>query len=378
MMPFFTGEFGNAASKTHAPGWRAAEAVETARARVAALVGAETKDVVFTSGATEATNLALTGAFEAANIDRVGPHAGRDGLVTPATEHAATLDTARHLATRGARLAVVPVAPDGMIDTAAFAAAIDDRTLMASVLLANNETGVIQELAPLAAAAAARGALFHVDGVQAAGRVAIDMGRDGIDLLSISAHKMYGPKGIGALVVRRRSPRTRLSPIAFGGGHERGLRSGTPNVPGIVGFGEACRIAAAEMVAEAARVGALRDDLLARLREGLAGAGGCAVHVHGATGEGRRLANNLNVGFEGIAGESLIAGLRGLAVSAGSACASGGDGPSHVLTAMGVFPALAHASIRFGLGRFTTAAEIETAAAMVTAQVRRLKELAPR
>ncbi len=372
MLPYFTELFGNAASRTHEYGWRAMEAVEKARGQVAALIRAESKEIIFTSGATESTNLALTGTFEAA-ASALGPHAGRDHLVTLTTEHKATLDTVAALERRGARVTLFPVEPDGIVDADALEGVIDDRTLVVSILLANNEIGVIQPVADLAPAVANRGALLHVDGAQAVGRLSIDVRRDGIDFMSISGHKIYGPKGIGALFVRRRSPRIRLLEQIHGGGHERGLRSGTMNVPGIVGMGEACAIAGREGEEEARRTGGLRDRLLARLRSELGGEK--AFRVNGSM-EGR-LPNNLNVSFLGVEGESLIMGMRDVAVSSGSACTSASAQPSHVLAAIGLTPDEAHSSIRFGLGRFTTAEEVDYAAGRVVETVRRLRAMAP-
>lgn len=371
MMPYLTTEFGNAASRTHQYGWRAHEAVEKARAQVAALIGAEPKEIIFTSGATESINLALTGAFEAAAAG-VGPHAGRNHLVTLATEHKATLDTVRFLERQGARVTVAPVGKDGRADFLALEDLLDDRTLLVSIMHANNEIGVIQPVADLAPAVLKRSALLHVDAAQSLGRLPIDVRRDGIDLMSMSSHKLYGPKGVGALFIRRRTPRIRLTEQIHGGGHERGLRSGTLNVPGIVGFGEACAIAAREMEEEGRRTAALRDRLLERLRTEL---GPDALRVNGSMEF--RLPNNLNVSFRGIEGESLIMGMRDVAVSSGSACTSASSEPSHVLAAIGLTPEEAHSSLRFGLGRFTTREEIEHAATRVIETVRRLRAMSP-
>lgn len=371
MLPWFTAEFGNAASRTHVYGQRAAEAVEQARSQVAALIGAEPKEVVFTSGATESINLALAGAFEAAR-QGVGPHAGRDGLVTLPTEHKATLDTVRVLQGKGARVTIVPVGEEGLIRMDRLEEVLTPGTLLVSVLMANNEIGVLQPVGEIARRAEAAGALVHVDAAQALGRLPLDVRLEGMDLLSMSAHKIYGPKGVGALFVRRRTPRIRLAEQIHGGGHERGLRSGTLNVPGIVGFGEACALAARELEQEARRTGALRDRLLERLRLELGPEG---FRVNGALEP--RLPNNLNVSFRGVEGESLIMGMRDVAVSSGSACTSASAEPSHVLAALGLTPDEAHSSIRFGLGRFTTEEEIDYAAARVVETVRWLRARAP-
>jgi len=359
MRPWFTEAFGNAASRTHAYGWSAAEAVERARRQVAALVGVSSREVVFTSGATEADNLALKGVAAAAG--------GRgDHLVTVATEHRAVLDPCRRLAREGWRVTFLPVAPDGLIDPAALRAAITGRTVLVSVMTANNEVGVLQPLDEVVAAARAHGALVHTDAAQAAGAVPFDARALEVDLVSLSAHKMYGPKGVGALVVRRRTPAVAIEPLLDGGGHERGLRSGTLNVPGIVGFGVAAEIAAAGLAAEAARVAALRDRLLEGLREKVGG-----VTVNGSLA--RRLPNNLHVSFDGIEGEALLMALGDLAVSTGAACSSASDEPSHVLAALGVDEPRSRASIRFGLGRGNTAEEVGAVVARLATVVGRLR-----
>jgi cysteine desulfurase len=359
MRPWFTEAFGNAASRTHAYGWSAAEAVERARRQVAALVGVSSREIVFTSGATEADNLAVKGVAAAAR--------GRgDHLVTVATEHRAVLDPCRRLAREGWRVTFLPVAPDGLIDPAALRAALTDRTVLVSVMAANNEIGVLQPLDEVVAAAHARGALVHTDAAQAAGAVPFDARALEVDLVSLSAHKMYGPKGVGALVVRRRTPAVAIEPLLDGGGHERGLRSGTLNVPGIVGFGVAAEIAAAGLAAEAARVAALRDRLLEGLREKVGG-----VTVNGSLA--RRLPNNLHVSFDGIEGEALLMALGDLAVSTGAACSSASDEPSHVLAALGVDEPRSRASIRFGLGRGNTAEEVGAVVARLATVVGRLR-----
>jgi cysteine desulfurase len=363
MLPYFTLEFGNAASKSHAFGWRAEEAVEGARAEVARLVGATARELVFTSGATESDNLALKG------VARFHRARGRH-LVSCRTEHKAVLDSLRALEREGFEVTLLDVDGDGLLDPERLRAALRPDTVLASVMHANNETGVVQPVEELARITRAAGVLFHCDAAQSVGRIPFDVEALGVDLASLSAHKMYGPKGVGALYVRRRPVRVRLSPEMDGGGHERGHRSGTLNVPGIVGFGKAAELCRAEAAGEAERVLALRE----RLRTGLlAGVGRASVNGSLA----HRLPGNLNVSFEGIEGEALMMAVREVAVSAGSACTSASLEPSHVLRAMGVPDHLAHASIRFGLGRFNTEEEVDHAVRLFVAQVKRLRELAP-
>jgi cysteine desulfurase len=358
MLPLLRDQVGNASSLDHAAGRRTKEAVEAARRQVAAVIGASHKDIVFTSGATEADNLAIKGVADAAR--ERGSH-----IVTVATEHRAVLDTCRHLESRGCRLTVLPVDADGLIDLAALDAAIRPDTVLVSVMAANNEIGVLQPLAAIGRLTRARGVLFHTDAAQAFGRIPLDVGAMGIDLLSISAHKIHGPQGVGALYVRTRQPTVRLVPLLDGGGHERGLRPGTLNAPGIVGLGTAAAIAAAEMAAESIRLAALRDRLLAGLRAAIDGVG-----VNGSLEH--RLPHNLNVSIDGT-DETLASRLDGLAVSAGSACASGSIEPSYVLRALGVPAARAHGTLRFGLSRFTTDEEIDRAIAIVREGVERLR-----
>jgi cysteine desulfurase len=358
MLPLLRDQVGNASSLDHAAGRRTRDAVDAARRQVAAVIGASHKDIVFTSGATEADNLAIKGVAESAS-DR-GDH-----LVTLATEHRAVLDTCRHLESRGCRVTVLPVGGDGLIDLAALEAALEPKTILVSVMAANNEIGVLQPLAAIGRLTKARGILFHTDAAQAFGRIPLDVNAMGIDLLSISAHKIHGPQGVGALYVRTRQPTVRLAPLFDGGGHERGLRPGTLNAPGIVGLGAASALAAADMAAEAARLASLRDRLLEGLRAAIDG-----VHVNGSLAN--RLPNNLNVSIEG-ADETLASRLDGLAVSAGSACASGSIEASYVLRALGVPAMLAHGTLRFGLSRFTTADEIDQAIAVVRDGVERLR-----
>ena len=362
MLPFFSQTFGNATSRQHKFGWDAADAVERARKQVATLIGAAPKDVIFTSGATEANNLALKGL---AGADRIGGPNGRDHIVTVVTEHKAVLDPVASLERRGVRVTVLPVGRDGLVDLAAITAAITERTALVSVMAANNEIGVVQPIRAIADAAHAKGALMHTDAVQAAGKVPFDVDAADVDLASLTAHKLYGPKGVGALYVRRK--RVSLSPEIEGGGQERGLRSGTLNVPGIVGFGKAAEIARAEMPAEAVRVGVLRDRLLAAL------APVRGMTVNGSMSE--RLPGNLNVSFDGVDGEALLVSLGDLAVSSGAACTQAE--PSHVLMALGHTRQRALASLRFGLGRGTTEAEIDRAVGAVVEAVARLRDLSP-
>lgn len=362
MLPFFTEKFGNAASN-HAFGWEADAAVEEAREQVARLIGASAKEIVFTSGATESDNLAIKGVAEF-HRDR-GNH-----IITCAAEHKAVLDSCKVLAKRGFRITYVGVDAQGTIDLDALRAALDGETLLVSVMAANNEVGTIQPIEEIAQLAREKGALFHSDATQGVGKIPLDVEKSGIDLLSMTAHKLYGPKGIGALYVRSKNPRVRLSPIIDGGGHEGGLRSGTLNVPGIVGFGRACEIAREEMGAEGEHLTGLRE----RLKEGIV-AKLDEVHLNGHPT--KRLPGNLNLSFAYIEGESLLMGLKDVAVSTGSTCTSATLEPSHVLKAMGVKDELAHSSIRFGLGRFNTAEEVDYVAGRVAEEVARLRKLSP-
>jgi cysteine desulfurase len=362
MLPYFKGEFGNASSKSHAFGWRAEEAVEEARTQVAALIGASARELVWTSGATESNNLAIKGA--AAFYREKGRH-----LVTVATEHKAVLDSMHALEREGWTVTVLPVAGDGRVDPAAVKGALRPDTVLVSVMHANNETGVIQPIEAIGAVTRAAGVLFHCDAVQSAGKIPFDVERAQVDLASFSAHKLYGPKGVGALYVRRK-PRARLTPQMDGGGHERGFRSGTLNVPGIVGFGVACALAGAEREAEAARVLALRE----RLRRGLV-AGLDLVTLNGSLEH--RLPGNLNLSFAYVEGEAMMMAIKDVAVSSGSACTSASLEPSYVLRAMGIPDDLAHSSIRFGLGRFNTAEEVDVVVDLVIAKVKRLRDMSP-
>jgi cysteine desulfurase len=363
MLPYFTGKFGNAASRNHEFGWKAEEAVENARAQIARLIGASPKEIAFTSGATESINLALKGAAEFYR-DK-GKH-----IVTLATEHKAVLDTCKRLEKDGCEITFLPVGGDGLVDPEDIRRAITPRTILISVLHANNEIGVVQPVEEIGKIAKKHGVLFHVDAAQSVGKIPVNVERDGIDLLSISAHKIYGPKGVGALYVRRKNPRVQLAAQIDGGGHERGLRSGTLNVPGIVGLGKACEICEKEMAAEGERLLRLRERLWSAIAGGLEG-----VSINGSMAH--RLPNNLNVSFSGVEGEALLMGIHDVAVSSGSACTSASLAPSHVLRAIGVDDDMAHSSIRFGLGRFNTEEEVDYAAARVVETVRKLRELSP-
>ena len=365
MLPYFTEHFGNASSRNHHYGWEAEEAVEIARAQIGALIGAESKEIVLTSGATESDNLAIHGAAEFHK--EKGDH-----IITVQTEHKAVIDTCRYLESHGFRVTYLPVDKEGFVSLDQMREAITDKTILISVMFANNEVGTIQPIAEIGKLAREKGVLFHCDATQGVGKTTVDVESMNIDLLSMSAHKIYGPKGVGALYVRRRKPRVRLSPLIFGGGHERGLRSGTLNVPGAVGFGKACDLCAQELEPEIKRLTALRDGLKARLWKELD-----FVYLNGPESGSRRLAGNLNVSFAYVEGESLLMGLKTVAVSSGSACTSASLEPSYVLKALGVGEDLAHTSIRFGLGRFNTQAEVDTAAEEVIRNVKRLRDMSP-
>jgi cysteine desulfurase len=360
MLPYFTERFGNAASKQHAFGWEAQEAVERARRQVATLLNASASEIVFTSGASESNNLAIKGVACALR-DR-GRH-----VITVSTEHKSVLDSCSRLERDGWTVSRVPVDGDGFIDLEALRHALTDGTTLVSVMAANNEIGVLQPLAEIAAIVHERGALLHTDAAQAVGKVPVDVAALGVDLLSLTAHKCYGPKGTGALYVRRQRPKIPIECQIDGGGHENGLRSGTLNVPGIVGLGACTEVAGSVLPDESRRLAGLRDRLLTGLRSGLDG-----VRVNGSLE--RRLPHNLHVSFEGIEGEALLMALGDLAVSTGSACSSGSQAPSHVLQAIGAVGPGAGASIRFGLGRWTTDAEIDFAIERVTTVVRSLRQ----
>ena len=362
MLPYFTETFGNAASRNHVLGWRAEEAVAIARQEVADLIGASPREIVFTSGATESDNVALKGVAEASE--------GRgDHIVTCATEHKAVLDCCKRLEKRGYRVSYLPVQPDGLVPPEALRRALTGKTVLVSVMYANNEIGTVQPISEIGRITREHKIPFHVDAAQAVGKIPVDIDSDSIDLMSFTAHKICGPKGIGALYVRRRGRRVQLSAQMDGGGHERGLRSGTLNVPGIVGFGKACALCADEMEEESPRLGSLRDGLMNGIMQALDG-----VSLNG--GLDHRLPNNLNLSFTGVDGESLLLGLDDIAVSSGSACTTDTPEPSHVLRALGIKPELAHASLRFGLGRFSTAEEVDYAVAKIVDVVNRLRKLA--
>ena len=360
MLPFFTERFGNPASRQHAFGWEAQEAVDAARGRIAALINASPGEIIFTSGATESNNLAIKGCAKALR-------ARGDHIITVATEHKSVLDSCRRLEQEGWNLTILGVTPDGLVNLDELRRAINDRTVLVSVMAANNEVGVIQPLAEVSSIVRSSGALLHTDAAQAAGKIPLDVDALGLDLLSLTGHKCYGPKGAGALYVRRRRPRLQLECMIDGGGHENGLRSGTLNVPGIVGLGAAVDLCRKEMREESTRLAALRDRLLDGLRRNLDG-----IRLNGPTSQ--RLPHNLHVSFDDVDGESLLMALGDIAVSTGSACSSGSQKPSHVLEAIGAVGERAGASIRFGLGRWTTEEDIEVAIARVTKVVRSLRQ----
>jgi cysteine desulfurase len=363
MLPYFTEKFGNAASRNHAFGWAGEEAVEIARAQVAKLINASPKEIIFTSGATESNNLAIKGAAEM--YREKGNH-----IITQVTEHKAVLDTCKRLEKYGYEVTYLPVQKDGRINLDDLRNAITPKTILISIMYANNEIGVIQPIEEIGKIAKEKGVLFHVDGVQAAGKIPVDVVRDGIDLLSISAHKIYGPKGVGALYVRRKNPRVQLSAIIDGGGHERGMRSGTLNVTGIVGLGKACELCQQEMVQETAKLSRLRD----RLKDGIMSKLD-ECYINGSMEH--RLPHNINISFAFVEGESLLMGINDVAVSSGSACTSATLEPSYVLKALGVGEDLAHTSIRFGIGRFNTEEEVDYVVGRVVETVNRLRELSP-
>ena len=361
MLPYFGEKFGNAASRSHSFGWAAEEAVENARAQIASLIGAAPKEIIFTSGATESDNLMLKGVAEAWR-DK-GNH-----IIASSIEHKAVLDVCKRLETTGFTVSFLPVPKDGRVDPEAVRDAITPKTILITAMYANNEIGVINPIAQIGRIAKEHGILFAVDAAQAVGKVPIDVQKENIDLLAISGHKIYGPKGVGALYVRRHNPRVQLSAVIDGGGHERGLRSGTLNVPGIVGLGKACEIAQREMPQESQRMVGLRDRLRAGLESRLDG-----ISVNGSLDH--RLPNNLNVSFAQVDGEALLMGLDDVAISTGSACSSATLEPSYVLKALGLEEDLAHGSIRFGLGRFNTQEEVDYVIDRVVQVVSKLREL---
>ncbi|HKE22311.1 MAG TPA: IscS subfamily cysteine desulfurase [Bryobacteraceae bacterium] len=363
MLPYFSERFGNAASRSHRFGWEAEKAVEQARRRIAALAGALPREIVFTSGATESVNLALKGVMEA--YRQRGNH-----LITMATEHKAVLDTVRRLERSGFAVTVLPCRPDGLLDPDCLERALRPATVLVSLMHANNEIGTIQPVAAVGELCRRHGVLFHCDAAQSFGKVPVNVAADKIDLLSVSGHKIYGPKGVGALYVRRQRGAVALAAQMDGGGHESGFRSGTLNVPAIVGFGEACSIAASAMNTEAARLGKLRSRLLERLFGTLVG-----VALNGTMEH--RLAGNLNLRFEGIDAEALLMSMPDIALSTGSACSSASVEPSHVLRALGLSEAEARSSVRVGLGRFNTEEEIDYAAGRTAEAVQKLRSLSP-
>ncbi len=362
MLPYFTENFGNAASRNHAFGWKAEEAVDYAREQIAQLIGADEKEIIFTSGATESDNLALKGIAEM--YERKGDH-----IITVTTEHKAVLDTCRRLEKAGKKVTYLPVQPDGLIDLNQLVDTITDKTVCVSVMFGNNETGVIQSIKEISQIAHSRGAIFFTDATQAVGKIPVDVDECGIDVMAFTGHKIYGPKGIGALYVRRKNPRVKLTAQMDGGGHERGMRSGTLNVPGIVGFGKAAELCRLEMPTEMVRLKEMRDHLeknLLQIEE---------TYLNGHPTQ--RLPHTTNISFKHIEGEGLMMGIKNIAVSSGSACTSASLEPSYVLKALGLSDELAHSSIRFGLGRFTQPEEIEYTIEYVTKAVAQLRELSP-
>ena len=363
MLPYFVEKFGNSASRNHPFGWIAEEAVDYGREQVAKLINADPKEIIFTSGATEADNLALKGVFEM--YSSKGNH-----IITCTTEHKAVLDTCKHIEKLGGQITYLPVQQDGLIDLQELEKAITDKTILIAIMYGNNEIGVIQPVREISKIARKHGVLFFTDATQAVGKVPVDVNADGIDLMAFSAHKMYGPKGVGALYVRRKGPRVKVTAQMDGGGHERGMRSGTMNVPGIVGFGKACEICMQEMGAEAARLSVMRDRLeqsLMELEE---------AYVNGNTQH--RLPHVSNISFKYVEGEGLMMGFnKDIAVSSGSACTSASLEPSYVLKALGLGDDLAHSSLRFGLGRFTTDEQIDYTVKAIKSTVLKLREMSP-
>lgn len=363
MLPYFTEHFGNAASRNHPFGWEAEEAVDYAREQVAKLVGADPKEIIFTSGATEGDNLGIKGVYEM--YASKGNH-----IITCTTEHKAVLDTCKHIERQGGEVTYLEVKADGLIDLKELEAAIKPTTILIAIMYANNEIGVIQPVKEISAIARKNGVLFFTDATQAVGKIPVDVNKDGIDVMAFTAHKMYGPKGVGAIYVRRKNPRVKLTAQMDGGGHERGMRSGTLNVPGIVGFGKACELARLEMADDAARLSKLRDKLenaLMQLEE---------AYVNG--NREHRLPHVTNISFKYVEGEGLLMGFnKNIALSSGSACTSASLEPSYVLKALGLGDDLAHSSLRFGLGRFTTEEQIDYTIKSVSDTVIKLREMSP-
>ena len=362
MLPYLTSKFGNAASRSHAFGWVAEEGVDYAREQVAQLIGCADKEIIFTSGATEADNLAIKGIFEM--YQNKGNH-----IITAVTEHKAVLDTCKHLEKAGASVTYLGVKADGLIDLAELEAAMTPQTILVTIMYGNNETGVIQPIKEISAIAHKHGALFMSDATQAVGKIPVNVDTDGIDLMAFTAHKLYGPKGVGALYVRRKNPRVKLTAQLDGGGHERGMRSGTLNVPGIVGFGKACELCRIEMTEEAERLSGLKNKLETALR------GIEENYINGHTVH--RLPHVLNISFRHVEGEALMMAMKDVAVSSGSACTSASLEPSYVLKSLGLSDDLAHSSIRFGLGRFTTAEEIDYTIENTKNAISHLRNLSP-
>jgi cysteine desulfurase len=363
MLPYFTDDFGNAASRSHSFGWKAEEAVEKARAQIAGLIGASPKEIVFTSGSTEAINLAIKGVVEM--YAEKGKH-----IVTSLVEHKAVLDTCKHLEKEGCEVTYLQPDKKGRISVEQVAEALRKDTVLVALMWANNEVGTLNPIREIGALCHERGVLFFTDATQAVGKVPVDVEADHVDMLCLSGHKIYGPKGAGCLYVRRKNPRVRLVAQMDGGGHERGMRSGTLNVPGIVGLGKACEVSMQDLEKDARYTAALRDDFEKRIFAAL-------DHVHLNGDKDHRLPNNSNLSFKYVEGESLIMGIKDIAVSSGSACTSASLEPSHVLRAMGVGDEIAHSSIRFGFGRFTTKEQVDFAVDHVVSAVKRLRELSP-
>ena len=363
MIPYFTENFGNAASRNHSFGWHAEEAVDYAREQIAQLIGADPKEIIFTSGATEGDNLGIKGVYEM--YASKGNH-----IITCTTEHKAVLDTCKHLEKLGAEVTYLEVQPDGLVDLKELEAAMRPTTILVAIMYANNEIGVIQPVKEISAIAKKHGALFFTDAVQAVGKIPVDVNADGIDLMAFTAHKMYGPKGVGALYVRRKNPRVKVTAQLDGGGHERGMRSGTLNVPGIVGFGKACELARLEMASDTERISKLRDKLENALKQI------DESYVNG--NPAHRLPHVSNISFKYVEGEGLMMGFnQDIALSSGSACTSASLEPSYVLKALGLGDDLAHSSLRFGLGRYTTEEQIDFTIKAVTDTVLKLREMSP-
>jgi cysteine desulfurase len=363
MIPYFTENFGNAASRNHSFGWHAEEAVDYAREQIAQLIGADPKEIIFTSGATEGDNLGIKGVYEM--YASKGNH-----IITCTTEHKAVLDTCKHLEKLGAEVTYLEVQPDGLVDLKELEAAMRPTTILVAIMYANNEIGVVQPVKEISAIAKKHGALFFTDAVQAVGKIPVDVNADGIDLMAFTAHKMYGPKGVGALYVRRKNPRVKVTAQLDGGGHERGMRSGTLNVPGIVGFGKACELARLEMASDTERISKLRDKLENALKQI------DESYVNG--NPAHRLPHVSNISFKYVEGEGLMMGFnQDIALSSGSACTSASLEPSYVLKALGLGDDLAHSSLRFGLGRYTTEEQIDFTIKAVTDTVLKLREMSP-